>query len=188
MNRTTMLEEGMLVGAAVPLSEVFEKCLELIETRGTHQTQVMSAIVDMLKKYGGQQIRNLACIGGNLVTASPIADMNPILLAARSQLCIASADKGHRVLHLEQSFFSAYRKVALEPDEVLISVLIPWMKPDEYFNAYKQARRRDDDISIVSSACWMKIRADTTGNNLIEVDRVTVCLFCYPCCCCRTVD
>ena len=181
MNRTTILEEGMLVGAAVPLSEVFEKCLELIQIRGTHQAQVMSAIVDMLKKYGGQQIRNLACIGGNLVTASPIADMNPILLAARSQLNIASADKGHRVLHLEQSFFPSYRKVALEPNEVLISVLIPWMKADEYFNAYKQARRRDDDISIVSSACWMKIRTETSGSNFIEVDRMTVvCLFCYP--------
>ena len=110
----------MLVGAAVPLSEVFEKCQELIQTRGSHQTQVMSAIVDMLKKYGGLQIRNLACIGGNLVTASPIADMNPILLAARSQLNIASADKSHRVLYLEQSFFSAYRKVALEPDEAFL--------------------------------------------------------------------
>ena len=74
----------------------------------------------MLKKYGGLQIRNLACIGGNLVTASPIADMNPILLAARSQLNIASADKSHRVLYLEQSFFSAYRKVALEPDEAFL--------------------------------------------------------------------
>ena len=148
MNRVTILEEGMLVGAAVPLSEVFEKCQELIQTRGSHQTQVMSAIVDMLKKYGGLQIRNLACIGGNLVTASPIADMNPILLAARSQLNIASADKSHRVLYLEQSFFSAYRKVALEPDEVLISVQVDTMDVNLMNAILTRTNKRGDEMMI----------------------------------------
>ncbi|KAI6654571.1 Xanthine dehydrogenase/oxidase [Oopsacas minuta] len=168
MNRITILENGMLVGAAVPLSEVFDKCQECVDTRPTHETQVLSAIIDMLRKYGGQQIRNLACIGGNLITASPIADMNPILLAAKCQLNIASADKGERVLPLDQSFFPGYRRVAIKPGEVLISVLIPWMSKNEYFNAYKQARRRDDDISIVSSACWLKVRNYNTSKYYIE--------------------
>ena len=169
MNCITVSEDGMEVGAAVPLSQLSDRCQEEIEARPSYQTQVLSAVVEMLRKYGGQQIRNLACIGGNLITASPIADMNPILLAARCQLNIASAEKGHRSVLLEQSFFSGYRRVALEPSEVLVSVWIPWMSCDEYFSAYKQARRRDDDISIVSGAFWLKLRTEETGKSFIEV-------------------
>lgn len=164
----------MLIGAAASLSDIFEKSRKVIATRAPFQTQVLSAVIEMLKLYGGVQVRNLACVGGNLVTASPIADMNPILLAARAQLHIASAKRGRRVIHLEQSFFVSYRRVALEPDEVLVSVLVPWMSEDEHFNAYKQARRRDDDISIVSSAFWTKLRKDeSSGKNFIEVRSYT---------------
>ena len=179
MVRIRLSEEGMEVGAAVPLSQLFDKCQEEIETRPAHQTQVLSAVVDMLKRYGGQQIRNLACIGGNLITASPIADMSPILLAVRCQLNVASAERGHRTVPLEQSFFSGYRRVALEPSEVLVSVCIPWMSSDEYFNAYKQARRRDDDISIVSGAFWLKLRTEETGKSFIEVSIHMSCILCY---------
>lgn len=47
-----------------------------------------------------------------------------------------------------------YRTVAMEPDEVIVGVFLPHAtKPDpfEFVRPFKQARRREDDISIVTA-------------------------------------
>lgn len=51
-----------------------------------------------------------------------------------------------------QGFFTGYRKNVIESDEVLVSLTIPCTKETQYFLAYKQAKRRDDDIAIVNIA------------------------------------
>ena len=38
----------------------------------------------------------------------------------------------------------------MKPNEVLVSVLIPFSKEQQHIAAYKQARRREDDIAIVN--------------------------------------
>lgn len=50
-----------------------------------------------------------------------------------------------------EDFFLGYRKVALEPHEILLRVSIPFNKPGEYVREFKQAHRRDDDIAIVNA-------------------------------------
>lgn len=39
------------------------------------------AILDQLKWFAGNQIRNVASFGGNIGTASPISDLNPVLIS-----------------------------------------------------------------------------------------------------------
>jgi xanthine dehydrogenase/oxidase len=50
-------------------------------------------------------------------------------------------------------FYTGYRKTALKPSEVLVSLFVPFTRKDEYTRAFKQAKRRDDDIAIVN-ACF----------------------------------
>ena len=69
------------------------------------------------------------------MTASPISDVNPLLMAADAQLLLQSASAGERVVPMA-SFFVGYRKVDMRPDEVLVSVTIPWCRESEYFEAY----------------------------------------------------
>src|SRR2546421_7183108 len=80
-------------------------------------------IREMLSVFGSRQIRNRATLGGNLATASPIGDSAPVLFALEARLVLASA-AGERVLPLDE-FFVAYRKTALQPGEVLKSIIIP---------------------------------------------------------------
>ena len=70
------------------------------------------------------QIRNVATLGGNIVTASPISDMNPVLIAAGATLRIASAESARTVT--AAAFFKGYRKVDLQQGEVLLSIFVPW--------------------------------------------------------------
>src|SRR5205823_12973436 len=49
------------------------------------------ALAEMLYLFGSRPIRNRATMGGNLVTASPIGDSAPVLLALDASVVLASA-------------------------------------------------------------------------------------------------
>lgn len=65
---------------------------------------------------------------------------------------VASFARGSRRVNMGDGFFTGYRRNIIEPDEVLIWIFLKRTCPDEYFIAYKQAKRRDDDIAIVNMA------------------------------------
>ena len=114
------------------------------------------ALADMLRVFGSRQIRNRATLGGNLVTASPIGDSAPVLLALDASVIIASLH-GERTVPLHE-FFVAYRKTALQPGEVLKSVIVPrgisQAGRTRKFEWYKVSKRREMDISTVA-ACFV---------------------------------
>ena len=92
------------------------------------------------------------------MTGSPISDLSPVLMASGAQLQIlSSAEPEGKWIDFDQNFFTGYRKNKLKPDEVIGSVWIPYTAPDEYVVAYKQSRRREDDIAIANGAFFFKI-------------------------------
>ena len=60
------------------------------------------------------------------MTASPISDINPILMAVGAELMISSRKGGNRIVRADEKFFVSYRKVAVKPEEVLVSILVPF--------------------------------------------------------------
>lgn len=118
-------------------------------------------IREMLSVFGSRQIRNRATLGGNLVTASPIGDSAPVLLALEAKVVLASA-AGERVLPLDE-FFVAYRKTALQSGEILKAIIIPRSRAgvETRRQFYKVSKRREMDISTVA-ACFF-IAVDDNG-------------------------
>lgn len=92
---------------------------------------------------------------------SPISDLNPIFIGCNAAFTVGSVD-GTRVI-MARDFFVGYRKVALNPNEVLISVHIPDTNEMEYIMAYKVSPRREDDIAIVTSGMRVKLRPHSEG-------------------------
>jgi len=128
------------------------------------------ALGDMLRVFGSRQIRNRATMGGNLVTASPIGDSAPVLLALEAQVVLASL-AGERTLPIDQ-FFIAYRQTALKPGEILKTILIPRgsSAPDLTRKSawFKVSKRREMDISTVA-ACFV---VDLEGQNTVRHARL----------------
>ena len=131
----------MEIGAALTLSEIAEKWHD-----------VPDVFQEWLELFASILIRNRATLGGNLVTASPIGDSAPLLLALGAEIRIAGLT-GERIVPLSE-FFQSYRQTALEPGEVLRSILIPKPFP-QFVRFYKVARRRLDDISTVAAGIAM---------------------------------
>jgi xanthine dehydrogenase/oxidase len=63
---------------------------------------------------------------------------------------------------MDDTFFTGYRKNILNSVEILQSILIPYLKEDEYFWGFKQAKRRDDDIAIVNAGMFVRFEVGTT--------------------------
>ncbi|XP_042004114.1 xanthine dehydrogenase 1-like isoform X2 [Salvia splendens] len=158
LNILNIKDEGLEIGAAVKLSELVKVLKLVIDQRAPFQTSSCRAILEQLKWFAGTQIRNVASVGGNICTASPISDLNPLWMAAGAKFHISDC-KGNIRICAAEYFFLDYRKVDLASNEILLFVLLPWNSRYEFVKAFKQAHRRDDDIAIVNAgmrACLEK--------------------------------
>nr|QEO19121.1 rosy [Rhagovelia antilleana] len=150
---TVKVEEwGLSIGAAVTLTDMETAMKHQISTEPSWKTRVLQEIVSMLHWFAGKQIRNVGAVGGNIMTGSPISDLNPIFMAAGCTLDLQSKDGGSRRVKMDSKFWTGYRRNIVTQDEILIAINIPYTTENDYFKAYKQAKRRDDDIAIVNSA------------------------------------
>ncbi|XP_022086122.1 xanthine dehydrogenase/oxidase-like isoform X2 [Acanthaster planci] len=155
---------GVRVGASVSLTSLDLYLKQIIQTQPEHKTRVFAAIVEMLRWFAGHQIRNVACLGGNIATGSPISDLNPLLMAARCKLELTSK-QGSRTVTMDGNFFTGYRRNIIAPSEVILAVNIPFTSEDEYFYGYKQAPRREDDIAIVNAGMRVLMKP---GTNVVQ--------------------
>ena len=101
---------------------------------------------------GAAQIQNRGTLGGNAVNASPAGDTLPVLLATDAVLVAGSA-RGERDIPARE-FWTAYRRTALEPDELLVRIRIP-LPTDRHVRFRKIGTRRAQAISkVVMCLAW----------------------------------
>ncbi|OWK10790.1 XDH [Cervus elaphus hippelaphus] len=120
----------------------------------TQKTEVFRGVLEQLRWFAGKQVKSVASIGGNIITASPISDLNPVFMASGTKLTIVSRGT-RRTVPMDHTFFPSYRKTLLGPEEILLSIEIPYSREGEFFSAFKQASRREDDIAKVT--CGMRV-------------------------------
>ncbi|KAJ2796749.1 hypothetical protein H4S07_006128, partial [Coemansia furcata] len=160
--------EGVTFGANITLAR-FERVLEDCGVKhGAQRTQSLAALRENLRYIASNQIRNIATVAGNIVTASPISDLNPVFLAAGAVLTLVSASGERRVPMSE--FFLGHQRTAMQRGEVLVSVTVPFNAKGEVVRAFKQAKRKEDAIAIVT--CGLRVRVD-------ESQRVVDAAFAY---------
>ncbi|XP_052183749.1 xanthine dehydrogenase 1-like isoform X2 [Diospyros lotus] len=150
LNKLSVKDDGLEIGAAVRLSELLKVFREVAKEQPAHKTSSCKAFIEQIKWFAGTQIKNVASVGGNICTASPISDLNPLWMATGAKFQIIDC-KGNMRTTVAENFFLGYRKVNLASNEILLSVLLPWTRPFEFVKEFKQAHRRDDDIAIVNA-------------------------------------
>ncbi|KAI1969530.1 hypothetical protein LOZ51_003131 [Ophidiomyces ophidiicola] len=151
LKQYTFNSENLELGGNVSLTDLEEICDEAVERFGPIKGQPFIAIKKQIRYFAGRQIRNVASPAGNIATASPISDLNPVFVATRTTLIMQSLITKREIPMGE--FFKGYRSTALEPNAVVTGLRIPaCQEKGEYLRAYKQAKRKDDDIAIVNAA------------------------------------
>lgn len=88
------------------------------------------------------QIRNRGTIGGSIVHADPAAEL-PMLMVALSARLKAKNKSGERWMDAKD-FFAGMFTTALEPDEILVEIEIPFMPPRTGWSFMEVAPRAGD--------------------------------------------
>lgn len=101
-------------------------------------------------QVGAIAIQNRATIGGNIMNASPAGDSLPVLLAVDADVELVSAAGARWVRYAE--FHTGYKKMAVQPNELLARVRLPRAAPwtRQYFR--KVGARAAQAISKVCMA------------------------------------
>jgi xanthine dehydrogenase small subunit len=109
-------------------------------------------------RIGGEQVRNMGTVGGNIANGSPIGDTPPPLIALGARITLRRGAE-RREVALED-YFIAYGRQDRRPGEFIESVAIPALPAGEHFAVYKISKRRDEDISAVCGAFRLAVDAE----------------------------
>mmetsp|Transcript_34636 Transcript_34636/g.58034 ORF Transcript_34636/g.58034 Transcript_34636/m.58034 type:complete len:1370 (-) Transcript_34636:596-4705(-) len=166
LNEVKDTPEGLVIGGSVTIQRIWDTIKQIKSERPEYETECLRALESNIKWFAGTQIRSVASIAGNIVTASPISDLNPVHMAAGTTFKLLSTSGDSRQVPA-RDFFLSYRKTELKPNEILLSISVPYSRKYEYMEAYKQARRRDDDIAIVNAAYRVALTKGDEGEWIV---------------------
>ncbi len=150
LNYVKNKNNNLHIGSATPINDI----LPILEN-------IYPTFAKMFERYGSEQIRNTASLGGNIGSASPIGDSLPVLIALNSKIVIQGKVKKTLLL---DNYFLSYRKTKLKPNEIIKEIIIPIYKKN-ILKCYKISKRIDDDISSV----FMAINARIEKNIIKEI-------------------
>ena len=110
------------------------------------------SFAELLRRYGSEQVRNAATIGGNIANGSPIGDGAPALITLGARLHLRKGAQQRTILL--EDFFLEYGKQDRAPGEFIEA--ISWPRRGDHLNCQKLSKRFDQDISAVCGCFWIK--------------------------------
>ena len=118
-------------------------------------TAAYPAVAQSARLIGGVQIQNRASLGGNICNAAPSADAVPALICHEARAVVAGRG-GRREVAVE-AMFRGPGRMALEPGEILVSILLPPPQPHSAAKYLRFTPRREMDIAIAGAGTWLRL-------------------------------
>jgi xanthine dehydrogenase small subunit len=154
LRRITVTEDNVIFGAGVSYAEAYPVIVD-------HFPQLR----ELWNRIGGQQVRNMGTVGGNIANGSPIGDTPPALIALNASVTLRRGDRRRRVAL--QDFFITYGKQDREPGEFVESLTVPRLGNDTRLAVYKVSKRLDEDITAVCGAFRIVLKAGKVAEAVI---------------------
>lgn len=161
----TMEAQGMRVGAAVTLSELYQSL-----TIHAASSASFGTLSNVIKRVANTHVRNVGTLAGNLMlrkTRDFRSDMAPSLLVLQATVTLVTASKTACVEHeMPLSEFLSSR--TLPAGFLLHSVFIPFLAPSQRYAAFKSATRQRNAVADVNAAFRLDLSGATITNATVE--------------------
>jgi aerobic carbon-monoxide dehydrogenase medium subunit len=138
--------DGVCVGATVTQRSAERSALLACQA---------SLVAEALALVGHPAIRNRGTVGGSIAHADPAAELPAVASALDAVLALRSERRARRMQATD--FFRGPFATALEPDELLVGVLLPHRSAGSGF-AFAEVSRRRGDFALVGVAAALQLR------------------------------
>lgn len=149
LNGIEIVGDRIRIGASTTHTDILES--ELL-------AEHCPAIVEAAKNIAGPPVRNRGTVGGNLVNASPAADLAPPLLVHDAVAVLAKVNSD-RELPLAD-FFTGPGQTVLAADEILTEIRIAIALENTASKFIKLGKRKAMAIAVVSAAARLTMGKD----------------------------
>jgi carbon-monoxide dehydrogenase medium subunit len=116
------------------------------------------SLAEAAATVGGRQTQNVGTIAGNVVNASPAADLLPALLVANAEVRAVNS-AGERSLPLED-FLLDRKRTALRPDELVTAISLERPGPRSAETYVKIGRRGAMEVALAGLAVRVRLNDD----------------------------
>lgn len=113
-------------------------------------------LATLIARIGGDQVRNMGTVGGNVANGSPIGDTPPPLIALGATMTLRKGDV-RRSIPVED-FFIDYGKQDRAKGEFVEALHVPLPKPNAMFAVHKISKRQDEDITAALGAFHVVVK------------------------------
>lgn len=131
-------DDGIRIGAGVTIEEVHDAFRD-------SEDPALRALSQQCRYFANTQVRNIATIGGGMISFNAYGDLVPVWIATRAVLHFQTAG-GEERIEIEGPGF------APPENGLLVAVTVPRSGEMTHVESYKYARHRTDSITYVSGA------------------------------------
>ena len=164
-HRIEFLDKTCVMDAEVTTSQIMQN--ELLQ-------HYFPRLKEYFKLISSEPIRNMGTLAGNIINASPIADLVIFFLALDAQLQLERNGNIRKIALRE--FYTGYKTTRLEKGEIIekIEFLLP--AENAAFNFEKVSKRQHLDIASVNSALLIR----TEKNIIVQAHLSAGGVFAFP--------
>ncbi|KAM6178132.1 aldehyde oxidase 4-like [Rhynchocyon petersi] len=155
---------GVTIGAGYSLAQLSDALHFIVSEQPEEKTKTHHALLKHLRTLAGAQIRNMATLGGHVVSRPNFSDLNPVLAAGNATLNLRSKE-GERQIPLNGHFLEKSPEADLTSEEIVLSVHIPYSTKWEFVSGLRQAQRQENAFAIVNAGMSVKFE---DGTNTIK--------------------
>uniref|UniRef100_A0A8B9YZ10 aldehyde oxidase n=1 Tax=Bos mutus grunniens TaxID=30521 RepID=A0A8B9YZ10_BOSMU len=132
----------------------------IVSEQPKEKTKTYHALLKHLRTLAGAQIRNMATLGGHVVSRPNYSDLNPILAAGNATINLISKE-GKRQIPLDGRFLEKSPEANLKSEETVLSVYILHSTQWHFVSGLRIAQRQENAFAIVNAGMSVKFEDGT---------------------------
>ncbi|CAO2615974.1 Aldehyde oxidase 4 [Lemmus lemmus] len=153
-------DNGVTIGAGQSLAQLKDALDFLVSEQPKEKTKTFHALLKHLRTLAGPQIRNMASLGGHVVSRPNFSDLNPILAAGNATINVMSKE-GEQQIPLDGAFLEGSPETNLKPEWVVVSVSIPYTTQWHFVSGLRLAQRQENSFAIVNAGMSVEFEEGT---------------------------
>ncbi|KAI4574829.1 hypothetical protein MJT46_004108 [Ovis ammon polii x Ovis aries] len=153
-------DDGVTIGAGYSLAQLNDALHFIVSEQPKEKTKTYHALLKHLRTLAGAQIRNMATLGGHVVSRPNYSDLNPILAAGNATINLISKE-GKRQIPLDGRFLEKSPEANLKSEETVLSVYIPHSTQWHFVSGLRIAQRQENAFAIVNAGMSVKFEDGT---------------------------